>query len=114
MSMMTGWAAIVLVLFATVISIVPGAISVISLVVSMLAVVVSLFSIRNHGIRYFRVTISLALVGTFLVNDGLRVWDSFPLPVDIKIGLYGVTLLVLAACSFAAYRLESAQRNPKQ
>jgi hypothetical protein len=114
MSMMAGWMAIVLVLFATVISIVPGAISVAGLVISMLAVVVSLFSIKKHGRKYFGATISLALVGIFLVNDGLRIWSSLPLPINIKIGLYGVALLVLAVCSLAAYRLGSAQGDPNK
>lgn len=109
MSKVAGWMAIVLVLFAVVISIVPGVISAMGLVISMLAVVVSLFSIKKNGRKYFGVTISLALAGTFLVNDGLRIWNPLLLPLNIKIGLYSVVLLVFAVCTFAAYKLGSDQ-----
>jgi hypothetical protein len=47
------------------------------------------------------------LAGTFLVNDGLRIWDPLPLPLNIKIGLYSIVLLVLAICTLAAYKLGS-------
>lgn len=111
MSKVAGWMAIVLVLFAMVISIVPGAISVMGLVISMLAVVVSLCSIKKNGRKYFGVTISLALAGTFLVNDGLRIWNPLLLPLNIKIGLYSVVLLVFAVCTLAAYKLGSDWRR---
>lgn len=104
--------AIVLALFAMVISIVPGAISVMGLAISMSAVVVSLFSIKKNEKKHFGVTMSLALASTFLLNDGLRIWDPLPLPLNVKIGLYSVVLLVLGVCSLVAYRLRSAQGGP--
>lgn len=111
MSVLAGWSAIILVLFAVVISIVPGVISVTGLMISMLAVVVSLFSIKKNGRKYFGVTISLALAGTFLVNDGLRIWDPLALPLNIKIGLYSAFLFVLSICSLAAYQLGQSQED---
>jgi hypothetical protein len=94
------------------ISIVPGAVSVMGLIVSMLAVVVSLFSVKRNGRKYFLVTTSLAVIGAFLVNDGLRVWNPLPLPLNIKISLYGALILVLAVCWFAASKLDAAQGAP--
>lgn len=109
MDLLAAWTAIVLVLFSMAISIVPGAVSVMGLIVSMLAVVVSLFSVKRKGRKYFAVTTSLAVIGAFLVNDGLRVWNPLPLPLNIKIGLYGALIFVLAVCWIAASKLNAAQ-----
>jgi hypothetical protein len=98
-----------LALFAMVIGIVPGAVSLMGLAISMSAVLVSLFSIKKSRKKYFGVTIAIALASTFLVNAALRIWDPLPMPLDFKIGLYGIVLLVLGGCSLIAYRLGSAQ-----
>lgn len=105
MSAIVGWAAIVLAILALVPSIVPGAISVFGLIISMSALVLSLFSIKKNGERYFRTTAIIVLAGVFLVNDGLRIWDPFPMPINIRLGLLGMAALVFAACALIAYRL---------
>lgn len=105
MSAIAGRMAIVLAVLALAPSIVPGAISMFGLIISMSALVLSLFSIRQKGDRYFRTTAVIVLGGVFLVNDGLRIWDPLPLPINVKLGLYGMTALVFSVCALIACRL---------
>ena len=112
MSVVIGWSAIVLVLFATAMSIVPGAFSMIASVISMLAVVLSLFSIRKNGRKYFGVTMAIGLIATFLVNDWSRIWSPMPMPLNIKIGSYVLVLLVFTVCSVFAYKMQLEVKKP--
>lgn len=105
MSVMAGWLAIALALLALVPSIVPGVISVFGLIISMLALVLSLFSIKKTGTKYFRRTAIIVLIGVFLVNDGLRIWDALPMPIHIKLSLYVILFFVFVACVLMAYKL---------
>jgi hypothetical protein len=112
MGTMAGWLSILLALFAAAIGIVPGAASLMGLAISMSAVVLSLFSVKANGKKYFGVTTALALSGAFLSNDALRIWAPIPMPSHLRLGMSGVMLLVLAICSFAAYRLDVNPRIP--
>lgn len=112
MRVVAGWAAIVLVLFATVMSIGPGATSMIASVISMLAVVLSLFSIRKKGRKFFGVTIALALIDTFFLNAWSNIWSPPHMPLNMKIGMYVFVLLVFAICFVIAYKVQLDVKKP--
>lgn len=114
MSRLGGWLAIGMALFAIGPSIVPGAFSMFGLMFSMLALIVSLFSIRKNGQRYFRATGAIAAASVLLVNDALRIWKPLPMPLSVKIGLYGLALCVALICAAIAWRLTPAQGAPRE
>ena len=112
MRVVAGWAAIVLVLFATVMSIGPGATSMIASVISMLAVVLSLFSIRKKVRKFFGVTFALALIDTFFLNAWSNIWSPPHMPLNMKIGMYVFVLLVFAICFVFAYKVQLDVKKP--
>lgn len=84
-----------LVLFALLPSIVPGAMSIFGLVISLAALILSVGSVRDHSMAYVYATLHLVLVGIFVTNDGLRIGDPLRMPVHLKFSLYGLALVVV-------------------
>ena len=112
MSMVTGWLAIALALFALVPSIIPGAFSVFGLILSLTALIVSVFSVKAKARKYFTITMIIVLVGVFLLNDGLRIWKPLEMPIPIKLALYGLFFFVVMVCAFLVARLAPVKNNP--
>ena len=105
-SKLTGRAAVILAIFAIVPGFVPGAVSIFGLALSMLALVLSLFSVRQNGPKYTWITVVITTAGILLANDVLRVWSPVPMPVDLRLGLYALVLLVAIACILVAHTLK--------
>ena len=112
MSIVAGWLAIALALFALAPSFVPGAFSVFGLLISLVALMVSVFSVRKKGRKYFTTTMIIVLVSVFLVNDGLRIWKPLEMPIYVKLTLYGIFFLVAMVCAFLVARLAPVKNNP--
>ncbi len=104
MSMVAGWLAIALALFALAPSIVPGAFSVFGLLISLVAIVVSVFSVKETGKKYFIITTTIVFISVFLVNDALRIWKPLEMPIDMKLILYGLFFFVIMICVFFVSR----------
>lgn len=105
----TGWVAILIVLFGTLVGIVPGAGSLFGLAISIFAVILSLFSISKNTHTYFHVTAGIAFAGIFLLNASLNLWNPMSMPLDFRLGLSGVVLIVFGMCWWAARKLDSAR-----
>jgi hypothetical protein len=105
MSKIIGWIAIVVSIFALLPSIVPGAFSLFGLMLSVVAMVLSLFSVKRNGQRYVKATALTVAANVFVVNDALRIWEPLPMPLLIRLGLYGLMLAVLLICITIAYKL---------
>ena len=112
MSMVTGWLAIALALFALALSVVPGAFSVLGLLISLTALIVSVFSVKEIGRKYFTITVIIVLVSVLLVNDGLRIWKPLEMPINMKLALYGLFCFVVMVCAFLVARLAPMKNNP--
>jgi len=112
MSMVAGWLAIALALFALAPSIVPGAFSVFGLLISLVALIVSVFSVKKKGKKYFTITMAIVFVSVFLVNDGLRIWKPLEMPINIKLTLYGIFFFVVMGCAFLVARLATVKKQP--
>ena len=89
MSMVTGWLAIALALFALAPSIVPGAFSVFGLLISLVALIVSVFSVKKKGKKYFTITMA----------------------INIKLTLYGLFFFVVMGCAFLVARLATVKKT---
>jgi hypothetical protein len=111
MSRLAGWTAITVALFALVPSYVPGAISLFGLMFSLVALALSIFSIKKSGEKYFQATGIIVIGNVLLINDALRVWEPIPMPLYIKLSLYGAVLVVVIICALIAYRLKHGQRQ---
>jgi len=112
MSMVAGWLAIALALFALALSVVPGASSVLGLLISLVALIVSVFSVKKKGKKYFTITMAIVFVSVFLVNDGLRIWKPLEMPIYVKLTLYGIFFFVAMVCAFLVARLAPMKNNP--
>lgn len=93
-----GWISILLAILSLVPSIVPGAMSIFGLLISLIALIISVFSVRKQTSQYFLSTITIVIVGLFLVNDGLRIWDPLEMPITFKLVLYSIFLIVVVCC----------------
>lgn len=76
--------------------------SAIGLYVSLFALVISVFSVNRTSKNYFRVTLVIVVLGVFLVNDLLRIWQSLELPLNEKAFHYSVVGFVVLACTYLA------------
>ncbi len=104
--MIFGWLAIALAVFSLAPSIVPGTFSIFGLLISLAALIIAVFSVRNNSNTYFITTLIIVIAGLLLVNDGLRVWYSLDLPMNIKLVLYGLSAIVIAACVFTVKKIK--------
>jgi len=100
-----GGLAIVLAVLSLAPSFVPGAMSIIGLLISLGALIVSIFSV-SHGIRnHFNITLIIVILSAFFINDALRIWESMPMPLHVKLIMYGLFGLVVLMSLFFANRL---------
>ncbi len=106
MGKMAGYLAILLGMLSFAPSIVPGAFSLFGLVLSLVALLVSLFSVRANGRHYFVASRFITVSGILLVNDALRLWRPFDLPVRTKLVMYGASLFVILGGTLAAAKLD--------
>ena len=111
MSIVAGWLAIALALFALAPSFVPGAFSVFGLLISLVALIVSVFSVKEKGKKYFTITMTIVFFNVFLVNDGLRIWKPLEMPIYIKLSLYGIFYFVVMLCAFLVARLAPVKND---
>lgn len=107
---MVGWIAVILALIALLPSIVPGAMSIVGLVFSLAALILSVGSVRNHSMAYVHATLILVIVGIVFLNDGLRLADPQPMPVQFKFSLYGLVLVVVIGCWYVAKNIDASNR----
>ncbi|RJF92008.1 hypothetical protein D3871_25440 [Noviherbaspirillum saxi] len=104
--------AVTVALFAIAPNLVPGAISLFGVVLALLALALSLFSINKNGKKYYRTTGVIVIGNVLLINDALRLWEPLPMPLNIRLSLYGLVLVMVVICASIAYRLNRAARNP--
>ncbi|MEE9412563.1 MAG: hypothetical protein V3V22_05870, partial [Methylococcales bacterium] len=69
------------------------------------ALIISLLSITNGKKIYFNITLIIVVTGLFFINDALRVWQSIPVPINVKITMYSIFGLVVLISLFAAREL---------
>jgi hypothetical protein len=105
----TGWVAILIALFGTFVGIVPGAGSLFGMAISIFAVILSLFSITKNTRTYFHVTAGIAFAGIFLLNSALGLWFPMSMPLNFRLGLSAVVLIVFGMSWWAARRLGSTR-----
>lgn len=109
MSVVTGWSATILALLAVVVSFGPGATSMIGLAMSLMALLLSLFSVKVNGKKYFRLTAFFVIAGALVVNDALRIWEPLPMPLDFRLSVYAILVLVTTLCFIAANKLDAGR-----
>lgn len=102
MKSVIGWLAIVLATLSLAPSFVPGAMSLMGLLTSLGALIISLLSITNGKKIYFNITLVIVVTGVLFINDALRVWQPIPMPINVKIAMYGIFGSVVLISLFAA------------
>lgn len=71
----------------------------IGLIISHFALVLSLASIERNQRKYFRVALTIVLVGMLLVNDTLRIYGAMAeVPLQFRFVAYGLSLFVIISC----------------
>ncbi|GJL53322.1 MAG: hypothetical protein NPIRA02_04540 [Nitrospirales bacterium] len=108
-----GWTAVLLALLALAPSIVPGAMSIFGLLLSLAALILSVGSVRHHSLVYVHATLILVVVGIMVINSGLRIGDPLPMPLHLKLALYGLAGVVLAGSLYAAKTIDASNRRDK-
>ena len=101
----TGWLAILLALLFLLPSFVPGAMSILAFLASLDVLVVALFSVSRGRRNHFNATLVIVVSGVLFINDGLRLWDPLPMPINFKPTMYGIFFMVVLACVIAASQL---------
>ncbi len=107
MEKLTGWAAILLALFSLAPSLVPGAMSFLGLLVSLAALIISIFSVSSGRKIDFFITLAIVVFGVVFINDALRVWGSLPMPMNVKLTMYGLFGVVVSASIFLANKFSN-------
>lgn len=81
------------------------------LLISLAALIVAVFSVRKTGMRFFKVTMAIVIIGVFFVNDGLRMWNPLEMPINMKLSLYGISFFVVIGCAFCANALARSKKQ---
>lgn len=97
--------AVSLALFALGPSVMPGAFSVFGLLISLVALMISVLSVANAGKKYYRAVMAIIIFGLLMVNDGLRLWNPLELPVNDKLALYAIFIIVALVCTIIVNRI---------
>lgn len=105
MKKVIGWLAIILSMVSLAPSIVPGAMSLMGLLLSLFALMLSILSVEINNRKFFNITLAIVVFGVLLVNDALRIWESLTMPVDIKLMVYAVVVLIIAGSGIAVSKL---------
>ena len=111
MKKITGWVAILLAVFSLAPSFVPGAISFLGLLVSLVALTISVFSVGRGRKNYFVITLAIVVFGVFFINDALRLWGSLPMPMNVKLTMYGLFGIVFLASIFSVNKLSNKREK---
>lgn len=93
-----GMISIALAIFSLLPGFTPGAMSILGLLMSVFAVVVSLFSVRRCGRKYVVGTLAILIAAVLFVNDTLRIWASYGVPIGFRLSLYAVVFGIAALC----------------
>ncbi len=111
---MLGWLAVLTSLLAWAPSFMPGAMSVIGLLLSAAALLLSVFSVQVKDGRvangFYYVTLCNVLIGAFVINDAMRLWQSLELPFNTKLFLYGF-LVATVVLSYILIRWRAQLRR---
>ncbi len=75
--------------------------------VSLAALIISVFSVSSSRQSYFIITLIIVSFSVFFINDALRVWASLPMPMNIKLTIYGLFGVVVSVSVFSANKLSN-------
>ena len=88
-----GWCLVSLSLLLVLPSVVPGAMSLLAFYFSLFTLILCIKTIKTHGGKFFKMTMSFTGIGLFIFNDYLRVYGAYEKATWVeKLSLYAIYL----------------------